>query len=110
MLLLVYNHPMSTLKIIWDGFNGRTIPEGRIVTMMQELVNELKETGEIRIDQAVLIDMFRLAVKRGMLKHEDVLFVFDYTESKINNKGHITWPQNAAGLSLMEDQCMELMG
>lgn len=98
---------MHRIRVHFDPQDGMTIAEGRAADYIADVVKKAAagDVAEYRFGQSLLISLLRLAVNRGELNHQDVMFYFEERELPVNAYGVINdWP---AGFCDTEDRVIE---
>ena len=108
----------NKLRLYWDPEYGGAYPEGKVPEKVKLIIDRYRKhwsQGDNAVDVAIaigqdtLLNEYRLAVKRGLLKPEEVCVVVDGVELTINKQGRLSdWPLSLC--RLMDDQLMELIG
>lgn len=85
------------LMIRYDGSEGKTLPDGRIMEWAERLAERFNRgplnCGEF-VSNAAMVDAIRLLIAKGVLDHEEVVFRYEGKDIRPNRYGMIVhWPK-----------------
>lgn len=72
-----------------------SVPDGKIDFVVSAIINANDiDQFEIIIPNQIVIDAIRLAVKEGRIDHNNIVFLFDEHELRVDRNGRIDeWPK-----------------
>lgn len=86
---------MSKIYLKYDPQNGITMPDGQIYKYVEEIATTYTNRGfcqEIAYGSEIILDVFRVYVQRGMIKHDDIFIVEDFNDPV---EKHVTFNEKA---------------
>lgn len=98
------------LKIRWDALNGISLPEGTVERWARLAVEDFLKNGdmEISVGSTVLINAFRILIKKGQLRPDQVQFIVEDEVLPVDENGRFhRWPMGFA--DIINRQLLELL-
>ena len=82
---------MPKLTLIYDPENGDCVPDGKVISKAEELINS---GGTYTFGNDMFFTAFRTLVKRGKIQPKDVEILFKHYGITLNSKGTCDfWPE-----------------
>ena len=83
---------MPKIEIRYDPDNGLVFPDNKVESFVNNF-NILGRDIYVCVGSALIIDYFRLAVKKGKISCNDIVFLFNDEVLPINKDGRLPrWP------------------
>ena len=80
------------MKIIFDGYNGMTVPDNKAVEFAQAILDENKD---VTIGSKILINAIRLVMIQKGIPYTNIVFIFEGKKILLNENYDLkSWPKN----------------
>jgi hypothetical protein len=97
------------LTVYYRDTSDAAIPDGEVKAFVEFMATMTNNLGEENIDftisNEVVIDAIRLAIRKGKIKHKDIVFVFDDRRCFSDKEGNLEFYP----LSVHNDILLELL-
>lgn len=85
------------IRITYDARNGTVIPDGRVFSIAKQIMNDHIRNGNVNmvVSNALLISEIRVFIHYGLLKNQDVMFIFENEHIPFDGDSHCLqyWPK-----------------
>lgn len=94
------------LTVVYDPINGTAVTDGNAEAFAANVLKAGLE--QVTVGNAIMIDMFRVLVVRGAIKHTDLKFKYGDVVLDVQENGRLNvWPQGFCDTP--EDLLLELL-
>ena len=78
------------IKMVYDSVTGLAIPDGIAMQRAKLIaISSSQSDGQMFFSTENIFQAVRILVKRGLIKKEDIVFVFNDVEMRIDNDGRV---------------------
>jgi hypothetical protein len=108
-------HPDVRLVVVYDPRNGECIPDYYMQSQLDFILNEVQEhegRHYVYFGNEPMVNKTRLLVVRGLLKPEEIIYIWNNTILTINEYGawvdcpiHVTSPDTETCIEILRFAC-----
>jgi hypothetical protein len=101
---------MKLLTVVFDGDNGVVVPDNRVASHVNKILDRFQLVDRLScfVGNGELVNEFRVRVRRGELKHEEIVFEFKGETIKVDERANLDrWPKGMC--DMVGKQLVEIM-